>query len=96
MEFFAPVESASLRKLDPTKPVSKSYYLTLFLRPIKLEKEMLYQDIIRSAGQKRGPTSYTMFILSKHLKFNFHSLFIAMASISYVPEQNSEPHSVTA
>ena len=37
--------------------------VTLFLRPIKLEKEMLYQDIIRCAGHKRGSMSYTIFIL---------------------------------
>ena len=32
----------------------------------------------------------------KNLKFNRHSLFIAMVSLSYVSKQNSEPHSVTA
>ena len=48
-------------------PVSNGYYVTLFLRPIKLENETLYQDIIRSAGQKGGPTSYTIFILLKTL-----------------------------
>ena len=41
--------------------------VTLFLRPIKLEKETLYQDLIRSVGQKRGNTSYTIFILLKTL-----------------------------
>ena len=33
-------------------PISYGYYVTLLLRPIKLEKETLYQDIIRSAGKK--------------------------------------------
>ena len=70
---------------------------------MKLEKEMLYQDIIRSAGKKRGPTSYTIFMLLKtltvrltynykymvkNLKFNIYGLFIAMASVSYKSKQS--------